>query len=832
MIPFRQLIHQSYNRVARPAYIATIWKRALQLLLFCLFTGPACGQADLSGYRDVAKKRLLIRITAQYLHTVSQGQVSMDSAMRIPCRVYKISPLLAYSDIYSDGKATPGTVLLDAGKVKETKVLLTKTTGVEKLRLLTEMATYLIFKPGEAASDLRDADKYIEQALSLSGKADLKWKLANLCLKGEMLLQSGRQDASRNVFREAVKIAGQSNSKQLLGQVLLTAGGALHYGDPERLANFEKARGIYHALNNKEKEIEATSEIIIENFVAKRYDDAERLSLDIIKTEQEIGFHCQQYSYDALAYITNRKGQFTQALDYSNKSLDAIHSKLDSTFVGYFYMRRGMVFQRLLNDKEGMKWFDKALSANQDQLKLYWFRAMAGKVTVLNRSNRSVEALNLLKTFPKKYVISSYFEQMHYAYLLGFTYDQLHNPKLAELNYQQFINMARAFPVEYVHDEFPLAYYQITTFYLARGNTKKARELLERAKAFTTAQDLQGLGLYYQYLFKVDSAEKRFLNAVDDIKKGYAYTDSAFSNDQIKKGRELLVKYETEKKDKNIKLLNSQKQVAQMKADEANRAKNRIMIGFALLIIIVALLIILYINKQRANRELEVNRKELDQKNAFLEKVNTDKDKLLKEKEWLLKEVHHRVKNNLQMVTSLLYSQAVYLEDSAAKLAVNDSLRRMQAMSLIHQKLYQDQNTSVIAMPEYINDLVKYLHDSFDEENKISFEQDIQNLQLDVSQAIPLGLIVTESIVNALKYAFLNEQKGVVKIAFQEDGQDHLELTISDNGVGLPADFDTLEHNSLGLDLMQGLAKQLNGELEIRNSNGVHITLKFRTFKN
>lgn len=805
---------------------------ACTLLCALFFVASANGQANLSGYQEVSKQRLLIRITAQYLHTVSQGQIDMDSAILIPSKLYKLSPFLAYNEGYSNGEPSTGTTRLDAGKVRQATTELAKSRGEARLRLLVELATYFLFKPGNAPADLREAAKYINEALLSSRSVAVKWQIESMSLKGELLQQSGRPGESRNIFREVIRITEQLNDKPARGQALLTAGAALHYGDPERLVDLEKALDIFKALGNKEKVIEAISQIIIENFAGKQYDNAERLSIDIIKREKEIGFYCQQYSFDALTYINNRKGQLTKALEYSNQCLEAIHHGIDSAFIGYFYLRRGAVFERLSKSQEAMLWFDRALNTNRDQFKLYWFEAMVGKVELLIGFNKPVEAMEILKTYPKKYVISSYFEQMHYAYLLGLTYDKLHDLKLAETNYQQFLTMAKVFPTEYVHDEFPLAFYQITTFYRERGNTKKARELLEQARAFTTAEDLQGLGLYYQHLFKIDSTEKRYFKAVTDLQKGHAYFDSAFSDDQVKKGRELLVKYETEKKDKNIKLLNSQKQMAQIKAREANRTINIVLGGLALLATIVVLLIRLYFNKQGANRKLEANRKELDQKNTFLEKVNTDKDKLLKEKEWLLKEVHHRVKNNLQMVTSLLYSQAVYLEDGAAKLAVNDSLRRMQAMSLIHQKLYQDQNTSVIAIQDYINDLVRYLHDSLDAGNKIVFEQQIEELLLDVSQAIPLGLIVTESIVNALKYAFLNEQEGLVKIVLQHDGPGHLQLKISDNGVGLPADFDTMEHNSLGLDLMQGLANQLNGELDIKTDNGVHITLKFKTLTN
>lgn len=255
-------------------------------------------------------------------------------------------------------------------------------------------------------------------------------------------------------------------------------------------------------------------------------------------------------------------------------------------------------------------------------------------------------------------------------------------------------------------------------------------------------------------------------------------------------------------------------------------------INIILVLIIAGLLYSRYRIKRQSKLLLEENRRELDQKNIYLETLNTQQEKLLKEKEWLIKEVHHRVKNNLQMVTSLLYSQSVYSENEATKRALNDSLHRMHAMSLIHQKLYEDQNTSVIAMPGYVEDLINYLHNSFDIDDRINFEQHIDLLYLDVSQAIPLGLIITESIVNAIKYAFLNGQKGVVSIVLHRKEAGALLLKISDNGIGLPAAPNQMGRNSLGLELMQGLTKQLNGNFKIENINGVHITVSFTIAKN
>jgi len=249
--------------------------------------------------------------------------------------------------------------------------------------------------------------------------------------------------------------------------------------------------------------------------------------------------------------------------------------------------------------------------------------------------------------------------------------------------------------------------------------------------------------------------------------------------------------------------------------------------SIVLLLLVFGLLFNHHFIKQRNNRRLKANQEEIEQKNVFLEKLYANNDKLLKEKKWLIRELHHRVKNNLQLVTSLLYSQSVYVKDDAALLAVKESLRRMHAISLVHQKLYQEEHVSTVEMAEYINDLVHYLHESFDANELIVFKQDVEPLYLDVSQAIPLGLIVTEAVVNALKHAFPNGRRGVVSIDLRRDGDDHLLLKMSDNGVGLPARFESTASHSLGLDLMRGLAKQLNGSFHIETNNGVYITVKF-----
>jgi two-component sensor histidine kinase len=271
----------------------------------------------------------------------------------------------------------------------------------------------------------------------------------------------------------------------------------------------------------------------------------------------------------------------------------------------------------------------------------------------------------------------------------------------------------------------------------------------------------------------------------------------------------------------------SQARSQQHNVRTANKNKQFILAGILVVVVILFLLLQLYRTKLNFNRSFQAQQLELDQRDIRMNALSKNQQTLRTEKEWLIKEVQHRVKNNLQIVMSLLYSQSIYLEDSAAIMAIKDSLRRIQAMSLIHQKLYRDTNTTTVSMPEYINDLVLYLHESFDADNHIVFEQDIAPVDLDMSQVLPLGLIFTESIVNAIKYAFLKGQQGTVRVYLGHDGPGHLLLKISDNGIGLPPGIDTMEHHSLGLDLIQGLSKQLKGSFQIESNNGVHITVRF-----
>jgi PAS domain S-box-containing protein len=200
------------------------------------------------------------------------------------------------------------------------------------------------------------------------------------------------------------------------------------------------------------------------------------------------------------------------------------------------------------------------------------------------------------------------------------------------------------------------------------------------------------------------------------------------------------------------------------------------------------------------------------------------------EKETLLKEVHHRVKNNMQVISSLLRLQAGIVKDKDTAMLLRDSQNRIQSMALVYNKLYQSQNLASINMNDYINELTAGLIKSYafnPDRVKVSIVS--SEVYLAVDTAIPCGLAINELITNSLKYAFPENRIGQIALLLKEDANQELELTVSDNGVGIPDGIDLVHNNTLGLKLVANLVQnQLGGKIELDRSQGTTFKITFR----
>jgi two-component sensor histidine kinase len=288
----------------------------------------------------------------------------------------------------------------------------------------------------------------------------------------------------------------------------------------------------------------------------------------------------------------------------------------------------------------------------------------------------------------------------------------------------------------------------------------------------------------------------------------------------------LEIEYETkegehqiEMKNKDITVLNQQNQLQRGNLRQADLVRDVTIGGIILVLIIAGLL-------YQQNRLKQKSNDVITEKNAQLLHLVT-------EKEWLLKEVHHRVKNNLQVMMSLQELQVRNLTSAEALTAVTDSSNRLYAMSLIHQKLYQEEGPGQINMRQYIGELVRHLTDALSPVKATKVETDLHSdIELNVTQAIPVGLILNEAITNTFKYAFEGRAAGLPAAHLQIDlsrtgNAGEIELLIADNGRGYDTTRDKTSRKSLGFSLMEALAEELDGELSVANENGVVLILRF-----
>jgi PAS domain S-box-containing protein len=201
----------------------------------------------------------------------------------------------------------------------------------------------------------------------------------------------------------------------------------------------------------------------------------------------------------------------------------------------------------------------------------------------------------------------------------------------------------------------------------------------------------------------------------------------------------------------------------------------------------------------------------------------------LHEKELLLKEIHHRVKNNMQVISSLLQLQAQYIEDEPTLSLFEESQTRIHSMALIHEQLYQSQHLDRIDLPSYVETLIANLYQSFGCcDNSIKFKLNVEPIYLNIETAIPCGLIINELVSNSLKYAFPHSRIGEINIDFHEIDSQQFHLSITDNGVGFPANFDVENTETLGIRLVRMLINQLDGTLTIDSQCGTCYNLVFK----
>ncbi len=214
---------------------------------------------------------------------------------------------------------------------------------------------------------------------------------------------------------------------------------------------------------------------------------------------------------------------------------------------------------------------------------------------------------------------------------------------------------------------------------------------------------------------------------------------------------------------------------------------------------------------------------DITERKRYEERLETS----LREKEVVIKEVHHRVKNNMQVISGFLELQSNYLSDPLAVEKLTECQRRVRTMALVHEKLYQAKNLGVINAAEYIKSLVADLMNSYSLATRVDVSVEVDEVNMNLDMAIPCGLIINELVTNSLKYAFAGREKGSLQLSLHHQSDHSFCLTVQDDGAGLPPDFETRSRASLGMQLVGVLVHQLGGEMKVEKEPGTRFVIVF-----
>ncbi|EDM35208.1 sensory transduction histidine kinase [Pedobacter sp. BAL39] len=693
-----------------------------------------------------------------------------------------------------------------------------------KVQLLTETGAYYLYKPGEEKSDLDSAFLLLNSAVKLSTNYNLKFmgNAARVYL-ADIIEERMDHVHSKLSFIALIDKCLKEGDFENAAAASSRLGDHLELGE-EKLSYYHKASSYFQQSGNKEAYVGMEKAIADVQINMGQLDAGEKALSRVLQLYKKMGYKNLQFTYDLLSSANLFQGKLKNALTNCILAIEYMEQTGSDASKGYFLGNLGNIYAELGNTKESVKAFQGSLEAMEYQnsdVKLSSLKSLSDQ---LIRQHHLKEVLSLSNLYAAKQLRPV--SKVLLATIRGNTYNAMKDYKKALKFYLEMIHWESVMPRNFFHSAE--SFYTIAAFYTQQRDYHNASIYFNKVLALPRGSfPISKISNTYLYLYKADSARNDLTSALNHYKRYKAINDSLLTAKGNRNMQEMLVRYQAEQKEKDNELLrkeNTLQVVSRQKAEWIAKVTAISLIAFAA---IIGLLFYSYRSRKKANQQLLSHQKEIMMKNDTLENLIRRQSKLLTEKEWLIKEIHHRTKNNLQVITSLLNAQTSFLSDKSALAALKDSQNRIQSISLIHQKLFQTEHVASVNMKDYITELMKFLCDTFHVNQKIRFNFDLAEIELNVIQAIPLGLIINEGITNIIKYAFPENQVGSVTIELQEEDTLNYRLMIADDGIGLPPDVDFSGNKSLGFTLMSGLGGQIGGSLQIQSEAGVRIRLSF-----
>ena len=539
----------------------------------------------------------------------------------------------------------------------------------------------------------------------------------------------------------------------------------------------QEALNLAQQANFKRGIAAATKNLAICNYVNGKSDIAIKQFIEAIKLFEELKdinelAHC--YSQMGIAYYLQY--QYDNALKYYDKSIELYKKTTNKKDLAGVYINQGVSYTYV-------KKMDLAEINYNEALKIY-------------------QEINYEPGFGPAYnsLAKIYYAKKEYAKAISYY-------KLAE---QYSLKSNNKYHLITNYNSLAMCYKELKEYETAKAYSEKSIAISKEVGS--VERELFCHETMADILFSMGD----YKNAYASFQNYASLKDTLFNQDKNDAIAEMQAKFDVEKNQQKVKEIELQKKID----DEAN-TKQRILFMVVIVVILISLVFTMIVvrNKQKVN--------------SLLEQKNTAIQANLEQKEVMMSEIHHRVKNNLQMVSSILDLQARDLTDEKSMRVIEDSLSRINAISLIHQRLYQSDNIRGIKINTYLQELAFDILKNFSSSvttTPIQLTCKVDDLNMDLESAIPIGLITAELITNACKYAFLSIEKPEITITLNKQ-QDALVLIVTDNGVGKQAAVNE-SGTSFGTKLIKSLSRKLRAEIiEDTSNKGTSIQLKINSFK-
>lgn len=615
--------------------------------------------------------------------------------------------------------------------------------------------------------------KALKKSKEDTTKADIYLKLCTV-------LQEDKPDSAIYYATQSVFYAIKSNDKLRKGNAMQQKGVSFDYYNnlDSCLYCLKEAENIFATLGLIDKQSNAISDYGMAYYYRGNYEIALRNYLKSLALRKQIGDKkIIAKSLNNIGLVYRSKKDFKNALNYYRLSL-AIKEEIKDELgimntminMGSAYLRSDL-FDSALYYTNKAKLLAEKLKSPKDIINCKG--NLAGALISLKRAN---QAKPLLLEAEKEALA------IDYKAILPTIYESLGTISVAEKNIPKALD-----------------YFQKGLAILKQGGSKES------------------MAIYYKTMSKIYLEQGEYKTAYSYLEKSKILYDTLMNIENSRQINEMTAVYESTEKEKEIQKLQTIDLLKTTELKARKNERNYFILSTLLFIGLAGLAYKAFTSNRKKKNQLNIQ-------NAIIEKS-------LEEKEILLKEIHHRVKNNLQIVSSLLSLQSNYISDEKALDAVLESKHRVQSMAIIHQNLYQDESLVNIDVKEYVEKLVEYLFHSYNiHPENIKLEMDIQPLRLDVDTLVPLGLVLNELINNCLKYAFPNLQKGKIKVMLKLENT-ALKLSVYDNGIGIQEDGSHFDQNSFGHKMINAFMKKLKGDIRIYNEDGTKVDIEIKNFK-